>query len=69
MVSGKRVRVSIAPPKEVVEKLDELANRTGMTRSGMATYLIVQGLESYEVVTRIPEDVLAKLANVINSNQ
>lgn len=40
-----------------------------MTRSGMATYLIVQGLESYEVVTRIPEDVLAKLASVINSNQ
>ena len=69
MVSDKRVRVSIAPPKEIVEKLDELAKRTGMTRSGMATYLIVQGLESYEVVTRIPEDVLAKLASVINSNQ
>lgn len=59
------MRVSVNPPKEIVAKVDEMAKQLGMTRSAMMTYLVVQGIESYEAVKGLPADVITKLAETI----
>lgn len=65
MLGDSKTRCSVYPPKEVTAKVDELAKQLGMTRSAMMTYLIVQGIESYEAVKSLPADIIAKLAETV----
>lgn len=66
MIGDSKRRITINPPKDVVDKLDEMCKVTGLTRSAMASYMIIQGIKSYEVVTKFPEETLKKLAQAFD---
>lgn len=63
MLGDGKQRITICPPKEVVKELDEMRKPLGMTRSTLATYMIIQGLESYKTVKKLPEETLKKLVD------
>lgn len=64
MVSDEKIRVSVTIPKSVCEKIDNLASKSGMSRSQMVAFMAVQGVESYEVVMNFPDE-LKKLVEKI----
>lgn len=64
MVNDEKIRVSVTIPKSVCEKIDNLASKSGMSRSQMVAFMAVQGVESYEVVMNFPDE-LKKLVEKI----
>lgn len=60
-LSKDRVRVSITPKKEMVEQIDAMASRLGMSRSAVCSMLIATGLESYQMILQLPEEKLKVL--------
>ncbi len=45
LMRGNRVQISITLQPETAKKLSEVADRTGRTRSGLAGWLIKEGLK------------------------
>lgn len=69
MVGSNRVRITISPKKNVLEKIDEYAEKMGMSRSDVVCFMVMQGIESYETVKNLPADVLMKLAESIGDKK
>lgn len=65
MLAKDKKRVSVILPISVVEKIDKLANKSGMSRSQMIAFMTVQGVESYEAVLKFPEEKLNKLVQAL----
>lgn len=65
MISKDKRRVSVILPLSVVEKIDGLASKSGMSRSQMVAWLTVQGVESYEAVMKLPMETLNKLKEAL----
>lgn len=59
MISDEKTRVQITIPKSLVEKIDELCARTGMTRSAWIIYTLGMGIDSYERLTAAAGQALA----------
>ena len=64
MFNDEKIRVSVTIPKSVCEKIDNLASKSGMSRSQMVAFMAVQGVQSYEVVINFPDE-LKKLVEKI----
>ena len=67
MVSSKRVRISLSPTVEILEKVDSLAQKMGMTRSATCSFLISTALESYDCLSNLPEDKLKILVDTLDN--
>lgn len=65
MIGKDRVRITISPKRNVLEKIDEYAEKMGMSRSDVVCWMVMQGIESYETVKSLPADVMMKLAESI----
>lgn len=65
MIGSNNVRVSVTLPKSVCERIDNLAGKSGMSRSQMVAFMAVQGIESYETVMKLPEETLKKLVTAM----
>ena len=65
MIGSGRVRITISPRRELLEKIDDFARKTGMSRSDAVSFMVQQGLESYEAVKSLPSDVINKLVDTI----
>lgn len=65
MLAKDKRRVSVVLPKTVVEKIDKMANKSGMSRSQMIAFMTVQGVESYEAVLKFPEEKLNRLVQMM----
>lgn len=65
MISLNKRKISVILPLNVVEKIDSLASKSGMSRSQMVAFLTVQGVESYEAVMNLPAETLNKLKDAL----
>ncbi len=65
MLAKDKKRVSVVLPNSVIEKLDAMASKSGMSRSQMIAFMTVQGVESYEAVLKFPEEKLNKLVQAL----
>lgn len=69
MVGASRTRITISPKKNVLAKIDEYAEKMGMSRSDVVCFMVMQGIESYETVKNLPADVMMKLAESIGGTK
>ena len=45
-MKGNRIQITITLKPELVEKLTEIAEKTGLSRSGLCSWLIAEALEN-----------------------
>lgn len=64
-VSKDRIRVSITPTKQILDQVDAMAMRLGMSRSATCSMLIATGLESYNALLSLPEEKLKVVVDAL----
>lgn len=61
MVDEKK-RVQISFGKELLARMDDFCNRTGMTRSSYVSYVVGTNLDQYEAMTKAAASGIRELA-------